>query len=361
MFIRPIRRLAGFAVLIALLPGCTKSDMKAGFTGRWGPDPSLSAGDVQSVVSNQNQVLNYIILDAGLAKISPDGTFDRPIAWFQVTEWGFNVGRQDCDIYMNTLFRMNREKQRNDSMFTALGTAAAAILTSTNSGQKALSIVAAAFGMTTALNDALFQSFLFTESPGLVAIKVRSMQDAFQETIEKNQTDGTPSNDISTAAAAYSAIQNYYSLCLPQTIEGTLLQAVASTTAKTVDPGKPTNTTSSGPSTSKTPQVFLAPTAPTSSTSQPPVVKVVMPSNTVNTNSTTTTPGATVDKPTLQREYTGAVALIGSYTQAIQNLKSIPGITPTDLDTQTRQLNTMIKDLQDRLAQLQKQAGGTLK
>ena len=154
---------------------------------------------------------------------------------------------------------MNREKQRNDSMLVAIGTAAAAFLTSTTSSQKALSIVAAAFGMSTALNDALFQSFLFTEAPGLVANKVKELQDTYQETMEKNQNDSKLGNKINTAHAAYNAIQNYYHICLPQSIEGTLLQAVANTAAKTSDPGKPVPSGTGALSTSKNPTVSLAP------------------------------------------------------------------------------------------------------
>jgi len=249
----------------------------------------MSASEFESVISNQTQILSYIIVDGGLAKVNSDGTFNQTIDWFQVAEWGFNVGRQDCDVYLNILFRISREKQRNDSMLTAIGTAASAVLTATTHGQTALSVVAASFGMTSALNDALFQSYLFSEAPGLVAIKVKSMQDAFQDTIEKNQADGTSSNNISTAAAAFSAIQGYYNLCLPQTIDGTLLQAVASTSGKTVDPGKPAST--SQPSTSKTPQVLLAPTATTTTPSVPSVVKVVMPTSSAGNISSTTTFG----------------------------------------------------------------------
>jgi hypothetical protein len=244
------------AVMTTLSNGCTSSDIRAGMTGRWGPDPALPATEVGSVSSNQTQVLAYIIQDAEKSA----GLIDPPVrmTWFDVAEWGFNIGRQDCEVYLNSLFRMSREKQRNDSMLTALSTATAGILTAATTGQKALSVAAAAFGMTAALNDALFQSFLFTESPGLVATKVKELQDAYKATIEKNQADGKPGNDINSAASAYNAIQGFYHICLPQSIEGTLLQAVANTTAKTSDPGQ-TPTADSKLSTSKDPTVSLAP------------------------------------------------------------------------------------------------------
>ena len=260
MFSCRIYGVVSIAILSTLLPGCASSDFKARLAGRWGPDPALPASEVSTVITNQTQVLAYIIQDAGLASINAQGMYDRnSVDWFQVAEWGFNVGRQDCEVYLNNLFRMNREKQRNDSMLVAIGTAAAAFLTSTTSSQKALSIVAAAFGMSTALNDALFQSFLFTEAPGLVANKVKELQDTYQETMEKNQNDSKLGNKINTAHAAYNAIQNYYHICLPQSIEGTLLQAVANTAAKTSDPGKPVPSGTGALSTSKNPTVSLAP------------------------------------------------------------------------------------------------------
>jgi len=245
-------------VVSALVTGCTSSDIKASMTGRWGPDPALPATEVGSVSSNQTQVLRYIIDDARNAA----ELIGRPadLDWFQVAEWGFNIGRQDCEVYLNSLFRMNREKQRNDSVLTALSTATAGILTASTNGQKALSIAAAAFGMTTALNDALFQSFLFAESPGLVANKVKEAQDAYKATIEKNQKDRTTKNDIDSAASAYNAIRGFYHICLPQSIEGMLLQAVANTEAKTSDPGKsPAADSPLSATLSKDPNVSLMP------------------------------------------------------------------------------------------------------
>ena len=143
-------------------------------------------------------------------------------------------------------------------MLTAAATATAAILTGTTHSQKALSIVAAAFGMTTALNDAIFQSFLFTESPGLIAIKIKQLQDAYKQTVEND-----PRNNVYSSASAYSAIQNYYNICLPESIEGTLLQAVADTTAKTTDPGKARTPANGQLSNNQNATVHLAPAAPT--------------------------------------------------------------------------------------------------
>jgi hypothetical protein len=236
MFTRGVCGLIGFALATVLLTGCASRDQLASMiNGRWGPDPTLPADQVNTVIVGQVQVLAYLAQGSGLAQTdAATGKYIvTPDQWIRVAEWGFNVGRQDCEVYLDNLFRMNREKQRNDSVLAALATGAAAVLTGTNAGVKSLSIVAAAFGLSIAVNDAVFQSYLFTESPGLIANKVKDLQDAYRDSIEQNATK------ITTADAAYSAIQGYYHICLPQSIEGTLLQAVANTTATASNPNTP--------------------------------------------------------------------------------------------------------------------------
>jgi hypothetical protein len=207
-----------------VVSGCSKKEIEQRISGRWGPDPAISSSDFNDTLKNQIQVLGYIVQDAGIGKKAADGIPELSAQdWFTVAEWGFNVGRQDCEIYLDNLFRMNREKQRNDSVLAALSTAGIAVLTVTKSMQ-AVSIVGAAFGMAVGINDAVLQSYLFTEAPGLVANKVKGLQDAYQDSVEKS-----PST-ISNAETAYNVIQNYYRICLPHAIEGALLQAVANTT-----------------------------------------------------------------------------------------------------------------------------------
>jgi hypothetical protein len=230
-----------------VLVGCaTSEELKARIAGRWGPDPSLPSSEVNNVMQNQAQALGYIINDSesSIGTVTTDAAGQprltlAPADWYRVAEWGFNVGRQDCEIYMDNLFRMNREKQRNDSVFTALNTAAAAIITGTSTAQKPLSILAATFGLSSAINDAVFQSYLFTEAPGLVSNKVKDLQDTYRQAVEKAETDKQNPILINTPESAYNAIQNYYHICLPESIEGTLLQTVADRSAQNTKPANP--------------------------------------------------------------------------------------------------------------------------
>ena len=277
-----------------MLAGCNTTDyLVERYEWRWGPDPALPRSDVQTVIGGQVQVLDYITTTAfgnRYWEFPPVSLPDLKGEWFRVAEWGFNVGRQDCEIYLNYMFRMNREKQRDDGIIAGVSAATSAIVSATaHNRAKALSVLAAAFGLATALNDAIFSSYLFTEAPGLISIKVKDLQDTYQQQVEKNQhavkaptivstttqsqsmttargsskpsasnatdTSNTLVKPITTPEDAYNAIQNYYHICLPQSIEGILLQAVADSSAK-----------SSNPSNNNTPQLVASKpaTAPTS-------------------------------------------------------------------------------------------------
>lgn len=220
-----LRSAAGVFLICGLATGCSDESGKSIFSHRWGPNPAMQAATFIPVAQNQATVINYLGRTAGF--LAEDGTPLRtmtPDAWSEIAQLGFNVGRQDCEIYMDTLFRMNREKGRNDNILAASATAAAAIVTGTTTAQKPLSILAAIFGLSIALNDAIFQSYLFTQAPGLVSKKVSDLQEVFRNSIVTGQVQ------INSPSSAYYAIQSYYRLCLPHSIEGVLLQAIADST-----------------------------------------------------------------------------------------------------------------------------------
>lgn len=260
------------ALSLMTLVSCSSTDyLVERYQWRWGPDPSIPRSDVQTVIGGQIQVLDYITYQAFGVHYPPPAPVPNNF-WFEVTEWGFNVGRQDCEIYLDYMFRMNREKQRDDGVIAGVSAATSAIVSVTaHNPAKALSVLAASFGLATALNDAIFSSYLFTEAPGLISVKVKDLQDTYQQQVEKNQTvapkvvttntttttkqtTSTPaststkqpsqSSGTSTAVVApitspeqaYGAIQNYYHICLPHSIEGVLLQTVADSSAAPSSP-----------------------------------------------------------------------------------------------------------------------------
>src|SRR5665213_1126562 len=217
------RSLFGVILVGGAAAGCANSsELKARFNGRWGPDPTIQATEFGTAAQNQSLVLNYLARSAGY--VAPDGTFIRPLTaadYAEIAQWGFNIGRQDCEIYMDNLFRLSREKGRNDNILAAVSTAAAGIITGTTTSQKPLSILAAVFGLSIALNDAIFQSYLFSQAPGLVAKKVSDLQEVFRNSIVTGQVK------VNSPASVYYAVQSYYHICLPHSIEGVMLQSIA--------------------------------------------------------------------------------------------------------------------------------------
>lgn len=218
-----VRSVVGIVLVGGAVAGCANSDeLKARFNGRWGPPPAMQAADVANVAQNQLLVLSYLEKSAGY--MTADGVLLRqlgPTDYAEIAQWGFNIGRQDCEIYMDNLFRLNREKGRNDNILAAVSTAAAAVVTGTTTSQKPLSILAAVFGLSIALNDAIFQSYLFSQAPGLVAKKVSDLQEVFRNSVVTGQVT------VNSPASVYYAVQSYYHICLPHAIEGVMLQSIS--------------------------------------------------------------------------------------------------------------------------------------
>src|SRR5689334_7536490 len=132
-----IRSAVGLFLVCGASVGCVDESGNTVFNARWGPNPAIQSAAFVSTAQNQVIVLNYLGRATGY--FAEDGTPLRtitPAAWAEIAQMGFNIGRQDCEIYMDTLFRLNREKGRNDNILAAAATAAAAIVTGTTTAQK---------------------------------------------------------------------------------------------------------------------------------------------------------------------------------------------------------------------------------
>jgi hypothetical protein len=224
-------RWVALIIASSLLLGCSQNDdFQRRFAGRWGPKPNIVAADAQATLTNQLAVLSYI--EAG-ANIYPSTTGLDP-NWYYVTEWGFNIGRADCTAYLDNLFVIARERAKYNALFLDLSGAATAIVTATAPHSAALSLIAPAFGLAGNVSNRVFDSYLFSDTaPGIIQSKVKDLQDKFSDTVKTNKAQ------VNTSAAAYAAIQNYYNICLPQSIEGVLLEHIATGTATATDPGTP--------------------------------------------------------------------------------------------------------------------------
>jgi hypothetical protein len=189
----------------------------------------MQAADADAMITNQVMVLGYII---DRAKLNVDIAAVSDTRWYTVAEWGFNVGRADCTNYLNNLFILARQKARTNGLLLDLSAAATAIVTATSPHSVALSIIAPAFGLAGNVSNRVFDSYLFSDSsPGIIQSKVKDLQDAY-----KNNT-WDHRDQVTTSAAAYAAIQGYYNICLPESIEGVLLEKIATSKAVVADAG----------------------------------------------------------------------------------------------------------------------------
>ena len=229
-----VTRVVIIMLFAGALANCaSKEELKKRFAGRWGPDPAIQESEAKDFSERQSLVLQYIAAQYSIGTPGENGArFLDTTDWIRVTKAGFNVGREDCETYIDNLFRMARERQRNDSIINAANLASNAILQATKV-TKAVSIVGASLGMLTGVNDAIYDSYLFSQAPGLIGEKVKDVQSAYRISIEQNP------GAIMTAEDAYNAIQSYYSYCLPHSIEGMLLQKIAESSPKTETPGAP--------------------------------------------------------------------------------------------------------------------------
>jgi hypothetical protein len=247
MFSGKIRTAATLSVLALGLGAC--ADMSTTLAYRWGPDPTMPAAHIDPVLDNQMIVLGYIECRAGLGMTVPSSdptcanqpsfkeqwpnpNYQKHFA--EVAQWGYNVGRQDCEAYMGVLFQLNRQKGRNDTIIAQLASTSAAIAgVALARPATTLSVLAATFGLVAAVNDAYYNTYLFSSSPGLVSKKVQDLQADY---VNKLTAPTSP-------AEAYAAVQGYYQICLPDQIEGVFTQTIANGQPDTSKPGTtPTQT-----------------------------------------------------------------------------------------------------------------------
>lgn len=234
---RHIRGCAGLLAVAVILQGCSAtSDFQRRYADRWGPDPSIPDSDVKTVLERQTGVMREIVT-LSQVPVNPG----RNILWYQVARFGMNYVDEKCDVYMNDLFILNRERDRNDSLLKSASTTTNNIVGATLSAASAkipLLAIANAFGLLLSVNDAATKTYLFEQQiPGIVADKVTTARLLYRQRLDDNQRSGAALVD--DEAAAYQVIRSYLNLCLPQTIEGEFLKSYIAGTPVVVNPTAP--------------------------------------------------------------------------------------------------------------------------
>ena len=212
-----VRNVVAVVCLSACLGGCF------GWDQRYGINPVLDPAAVEASSSNQMRILNALAEDASISQSRSD-------FYYQVTQAGFNYIDDECRSYFNAIFFLNRDKDQIKAGLTAAGATTAAILGVTGASAKSIAIVAQAFGLGVVGTELVAGTYLYQMPPSVAQGFVKQLQLAYRDGIE------TRRNVIITPTAAYHAIQDYLSLCLPPTIEAKIAEHVAGAKAFP-DPG----------------------------------------------------------------------------------------------------------------------------
>jgi hypothetical protein len=208
-------RAAALSVCLALiLAGCSSYAWEK----RRGIDPVLDPSAVVAASNSHVLIMTAFARDANLFPSTPGN-------WYPIAEAGFNYIDDECRLYFNHLFFLNREREQLKTGIIATSAATAAILSVTGATITSMAVVAQAFGLGATATDLIAGTYLYRLPPATTQGFVREMQLAFREGAALRAAE------IDTPTAAYHAIQNYLALCLPPTIEARITERIATTVA----------------------------------------------------------------------------------------------------------------------------------
>lgn len=200
------------AIFSVLLVGCNGTlDLTEGIA------PVLNGASVESASSNRQVVLDALRRDAGYGGVTP--------GWHDVTLAGFNYVDDACSAYFDRLFKLNRRKDAIRSALSVGGQTTNAILFATKASQLSITVVAQAFGLTSSLTDIVSGTYLYQLPPATTKAFVSELTRAYRRGVEAQK------GEIDTPAEAYGYIRGYLDLCLPATIEASLVEHVSAAAA----------------------------------------------------------------------------------------------------------------------------------
>jgi hypothetical protein len=220
------KQAAALVLTTGALCGCTTLDDQ--LAGRYGPSPVLVASMVQSNVLRQASVVAAVAgaLDPATGEPRPDRL---PIPgvreeWYRYILMGFNTIDDACMTYIDDLWILERRKTRNSTIIHAAGAATAAILSAQVTPQTAaaLLILSQAFGLAGVLNNAVADSYLYTQPASTIKRIVQKTTleyrtDLAAKVASTSETEIT--YPVASVGAAYHHMREYLALCLPPTIQ----------------------------------------------------------------------------------------------------------------------------------------------
>lgn len=175
-------------------------------------------------MQRQNDVVLAIARGAGYPRQAPPlSRYD----WYQVTLTGFNFVDDACMTYIDDLWILERRKVRNGALIAATQAATAGILAaSAHPSTATLVILAQAFGLASAFNTAISDSYLYTQNAATIKKLVRKTTETYRDDFTKNLPARETTYPIGSPGAAYHHMREYLSLCLPPTIQAQIEELV---------------------------------------------------------------------------------------------------------------------------------------
>jgi hypothetical protein len=178
-----------------------------------GVPSTIEALSSQEVRASRDALVEQLVADTGLTSEPALGD-ER---WAVVFRAGVHeVGRQ-CDMYLDALFRFNREQRAARQGLSAVAGTTGAILGLTNAATSTLAITAASLGLAGSLFDAGVNSVLFAMEPSAVRNVVLQGRHAFLDSVDQRKITSRPDMLI--------YLQGYLSQCSPAAIEANVNNA----------------------------------------------------------------------------------------------------------------------------------------
>jgi hypothetical protein len=231
-------RSTALALTAGALCGCTTLDDE--LSGRYGPAPVL-ADAVRNSVVDQGAAIRLVLGGGTLVRDPATGaavppsivlpTYGAREQWYNVIWAGFNIIDDACMKYIDGLWKIERQKTRNSTILHAASAAGAALIGAarpTPDTAAALVILSQAFGLAGIVNNAIADSYLYSQSAANVYQLVRVTTEAYRDDLAKNFKPTTTANGapdevvypMGSVPAAYFHMREYLSLCLPPAIQG---------------------------------------------------------------------------------------------------------------------------------------------
>jgi hypothetical protein len=246
------RNVAVLVAFASVVTGC--AEFQAQFENRYGPSPVPIAAFVDASTARQVDVVMAMARGA----LPPGQLPVTDEEWYRVILAGFNVVDDACISYIDDLWILERRRTRNGALIAAVGSATSGIVAANaNPSAITLAILAQAFGLASALNTAISDSYLYSQNAATIKKLVRGTTEAYRVDLAANFKSSEIKYPIASVPAAYHHMREYLALCLPPTIQAQIEDLV--TNAKSGPVGSDSNKNPPASPSRSTPSTLAAP------------------------------------------------------------------------------------------------------